>query len=242
MINETYNKIPLYCQLASRIEEKISDGTWKQGSKIPSERELCVLYGMSRITVRNAIDELVRQGKLDKVQGKGTFVLSKSIIQNLGNVYSFSKEMEKQGKISGTKLIEKTFIKADSKLAIRLGVEEGEPLIFIKRLRCADDLPIMMERTYFVSNQYEFVLDIDFKTQSLYKTLEERFGVKVNKAIETFKACELNAEECELLNCPKKQYGLLVQRTSYHNDKIVCYSTIVSKGDIFEFTVKLVSD
>ena len=82
-MNEAYNKVPLYCKPAESIEEKINEGIWKQGSRIPSERELSMMYGMSRITVRNAIDELARQGKLEKVQGKGTFVLSKSIIQNL---------------------------------------------------------------------------------------------------------------------------------------------------------------
>lgn len=241
-MNDAYNKVPLYCQLAESIEEKINNGTWKQGMKIPSERELSNIYGMSRITVRNAIDELARQGKLEKVQGKGTFVLSKSIIQNLGNVYSFSKEMEKQGKISSTKLINKDFMKADSKLAAHLGVEEGEPLVCIVRLRCADDnVPIMIERSYFVMNTYNFVLNIDLERESLYKSLETKYGIVINKAVETFKACELNTNECKLLNCAKKQYGLLVKRTSYSNDKIVCYSTIISKGDIFEFTVKLVS-
>ena len=150
-MNEAYNKVPLYCKLAESIEEKINEGIWKQGSRIPSERELSMMYGMSRITVRNAIDELARQGKLEKVQGKGTFVLSKSIIQNLGNVYSFSREMEKQGKISSTKLLSRELLKADRKLADRLGINEGERIIYIERLRCADGcIPIMIERTYFV--------------------------------------------------------------------------------------------
>jgi len=241
-MNEAYNRIPLYCQLADSIETKINDGTWKQGMKIPSERELSNLYGMSRITVRNAIDELARQGKLEKIQGKGTFVLSKSIVQNLGNVYSFSREMEKQGKISSTKLICKDYVKADSKLSFRLGIEEGEPVVCITRLRCADhQVPIMIERTYFALNDYNFILNIDLEKESLYRSLENKFGIVINKAIETFKACELNPNECKLLHCAKNQYGLLVKRTSYCNDKIVCYSTIVSKGDIFEFTVKLVS-
>lgn len=241
-MNDAYYKIPLYCQLAESIEEKINDGTWKQGSKIPSERELSILYGMSRITVRNAIDELARQGKLDKVQGKGTFVLSKSIIQNLGNVYSFSKEMEKQGKISSTKLIRREFIKADKKISSHLGIDEGDEIVCIERLRCADDnVPIMIERTYFALPAYDFVLEINLEQESLYKSLEIKHGVRIDKAIETFKACELNPAECKLLHCAKKQYGLLVKRTSYCNDRIVCYATIVSKGDVFEFTVKLTS-
>ena len=241
-MNEAYNKVPLYCKLAESIEEKINEGIWKQGSRIPSERELSMMYGMSRITVRNAIDELARQGKLEKVQGKGTFVLSKSIIQNLGNVYSFSREMEKQGKISSTKLLSRELLKADRKLSDRLGINEGERIIYIERLRCADGcIPIMIERTYFVFETYDFILNIDLEKESLYKSLENDYGIVINKAVETFKACELNPLECKLLNCAKNQYGLLVKRTSYSNDRIVCYSTIVSKGDIFEFTVKVSS-
>lgn len=238
----TYNKIPLYCQLAETIEEKIDDGTWRTGTKIPSERELTQMFNMSRITVRNAIDELSRQGKLDKVQGKGTFVLSRSIIQNLGNVYSFSKEMEKQGKISSTILVKKELIQADHKLADRLGVDVNDNLIYVERLRCADGkIPIMIERSYFSYKKYPFVYQLDLEHKSLYKSLENEYGIIINKAVETFKACELNSMECKMLNCPKKQYGLLVKRTSYCEDRIVCYSTIVSKGDIFEFTVKLSS-
>lgn len=235
-----FNKNPLYCQLAELIEEKINQGIWKQGTKIPSERELCSSYGMSRITVRSAINELVRQGRLEKLQGKGTYVLSKRIIQNLGNVYSFSKEMEKQGKISSTKFINKKFIYADKNLAENLLINSGDRIIYIERLRCADgDIPIMIERSYFEAAKYYYVLDINLEKESLYQSLEDTYGIVINKAIETFKACVLNQAECKVLNCAENQYGLLVKRTSYVNDKVVCYSTIVSKGDIFEFTIQL---
>lgn len=241
-MNELYLKIPLYCKLAEAIEEKINAGIWKPGTKIPSERELSAMYGMSRITVRKAIDELERQGRLEKVQGKGTFVISKSIVQKLGDVYSFSKEMEKQGKISSTQLLSRKIITAEHKLSVNLGMEEGEEVIYVERLRCADDeQPIMVERTYFSKARYPFVMDIDLNHVSLYRTLEETYGLRINKAIERFKACELTPQECKQLRCPKKQFGLLVKRTSYCDDALVCYSTIVSKGDIFEFTVKLES-
>ena len=240
-MSSIYDKIPLYCRLADIIEEKITEGIWKKGDLIPSERELCRIHGMSRITVRNAIDELVRQGKLSKVQGKGTFVVGSSIVQNLGNVYSFSKEMEKQGKISTTILVEKQIIEAKGSLAINLGINDGETVICIERLRCAEDQPIMIEKSYFKYDGFEFLLDINLDKKSLYKTLEEEYGVVINKAIETFQACLLNEVECERLNCPKFQYGLLVQRTSYSNGKLMCFSKIVSKGDTFKFTVKLES-
>lgn len=240
-MNSNYNKVPMYCRLAEIIEEQINDGTLKKGQPIPSERDLCKQYNVSRITVRSAIDELVRQGKLEKIQGKGTFILSKSIVQNLGNVYSFSKEMEKQGKISSTKIVTREKIKAEPKIAYNLGLNENDDVIYIERLRCAENVPIMVEKAYFPYQGFEFLMELDFCERGLYKTLEEDYHIVFNKAIETFKACELNTHECKMLNCPKNQYGLLVKRTSYSNDKIACYSTIVSKGDSFEFTVKLVS-
>lgn len=238
---DSNNKVPFYYQLAKEIEEKIDNGEWKKGEKITSERELCEQYKVSRITVRNAINELEKKGKLEKIQGKGTFVLGKNIVQNLGNVYSFSKEMEKQGKITSTRLLVQKLIKADYKIASQLNIDEGSEVVYLERLRIADDLPIMLEKTYFDFSKYPFMLTIDLKTKSLYKSLENDFGIIINKAVERFKACSLTAEECNALNCHKGQYGLLVKRTSYSKDNIVCYSTIVSKGDIYEFTVKLES-
>ena len=238
---DSNNREPFYYQLAKEIENKIDSGELKKGEKITSERELCVKYNVSRITVRNAINELEKKGKLEKIQGKGTFVLGKNIVQNLGNVYSFSKEMEKQGKITSTKLLVQKLIKVDFKLADQLGVHEGSEVVYLERLRIADDLPIMLEKTYFDYKKYPFMLTLDLKTKSLYKTLETEFGITINKAVERFKACLLSTEECNALNCHKGQYGLLVKRTSYIKENIVCFSTIVSKGDIYEFTVKLES-
>ncbi len=237
---EYYEKLPLYCQLAETIEKKIDSGEWNVGTCIPSERELSSICNMSRITVRKAIDELERKGKLEKVQGKGTYVLNHQIVQNLNAVYSFSKEMEKQGKITSTKLIERSIIPADARVARNLKIEAGSPVIYLKRLRCDESgQAIMVEKTYFDKDKYPYVLEMDFDKDGLYKTLEEKYGLKIDKATERFKACELTLSECQLLDCPIRQYGLLVRRTSYSGNQLVCYSSIVSKGDIFEFTVSL---
>lgn len=238
MIN-TYDKVPLYYKLAETIEEQINEGVYVKGEKIPSERELCEIYEVSRMTVRLAIDELVKNGKLEKVQGKGTYVLSKSIVQNLNKVYSYSGEMDKQGKVSSTMIIERKIVEADEKLATKLRVPIGEKLLYIERLRSAENVAIMVEKTWFVYSIVPFLIDIDFTEKGLYKTLDEDYGIKINKVIETFKATQLNANECKLLHCPKNQYGLLVKRVSYSNDRIICCSSLVSKGDIFEFTVVL---
>lgn len=239
-MSERFSRLPLYCQLANTIEDKITSGVWKTGDRIPSEQELGEQYGMSRITVRKAVEELERQGRVEKIQGKGTFVIGRSIVQNLGNLYSFTHEMERQGKVSSTRLLERRIEKASHRLSLNLGVEKGEDVIYVERLRCADhNQPIMLERAYFSAASYPFIMDIDLDTQPLYQTLEDSYGVHIDKAIERFKACELTPEECDKLECQPKQYGLLVKRTAYSKDSVVCFSSTVSSGDMFEFTLKL---
>lgn len=234
-----FDKVPVYYQLANKIEDKIQTGVWKKGKAIPSERELIKMYNVSRITVRNAIEELVKKGKLEKIQGKGTFVLSSSIVQNLGNLYSFTGEMEKQGKISSTKVLNICIMKASYKIAKQLGIKEHDEIIYIERLRCANDEAVMLEKSYFDKNHYGFLLDVDLNTKSLYKTLENDYHVVINKAIETFSGCMLSNEEARLLDLDMPQFGMLVRRTSFSNEKVVCYSTTIAAGNTFEFTIKL---
>lgn len=235
------NKNPLYWQLAEKLEEKILNNTYSIGDKLPSERELCNLYNVSRMTVRLAIDELERKGKIQKKQGRGTFVINNGIVQNLKNVYSFSKEMESQGKISSTQIVTREVVEADDKLSKKLDIKYREKVIFLERLRCANDVAIMVEKTWFPYKGFEFLLDADITTYGLYKTLEKYKGIIINKATETFKATVLNHRECKLLKCKNNQYGLLVKRTAYFNERLISYSTIVSKGDVFEFTIQLKS-
>lgn len=231
---------PLYYKLSEEINSKIDDGIWEVGSKIPSERELVEKYSLSRITVRNAIAECVRQGRLEKVQGKGTFVVDRKIVQRLANVYSFSDEMKKQGKVSSTKVICCVVVDASETIAKNLNIDLNSSVIFLERLRFAEkDKPIIVERTYFPYDEYEFLLNTDLEKVSLYRTLETKHGIKIDRAVETFKACELRPSECRLLECGENHYGLKIKRMSYMNEKPVCYSTIVSKNDIFEFTIEL---
>lgn len=233
----TDNRSPLYYRLYKEIKKNIVDGTYKKGDKIPSERELCDIYNLSRMTVRLAIDELVKQGFLIKVQGKGTFILSQSINQNLNKVYSFSHEMKKQGRISKTTIVKQELIEPDLNILYNLGLEDGSKVVFVERLRYEKDNVLMLERTYFPYPEYKFLLNCDL-SQGLYKTLNGEFGISVNRAIETFKACQLSPYAREMLETAET-FGLKVKRTSYHDEKIVCYSIIVAKGDSVEFTVQL---
>lgn len=233
---------PLYIQLADEMKSKINDGSWPKGEKIPSERDLIQLYDVSRMTVRSAIMELSNVGILEKVHGKGTFVKSKTIVQDLGGLYSFSEEMKKQGLVGTTQVIGKLKIHADSYLADKLNIPEGSEILELQRLRF-DDVgnPLLYERSYFPFEKYSFLIDEELQDHSLYELLEVKYNITFDDAIEKFKATKLNNEELQIfgLNNDDNNFGLLIRRTSYKNNKIEYYSSLVTLGDVFEFSMKL---
>ena len=239
MMNDLSNKVSLYYLVSEKIENEIKEGKYLPGTKIPSERELCDQFQVSRVTVRQAVGILEREGYLKRIQGKGTFVEPPYIQQDLNSVYSFSAEMNKQGKVNSTKVICKDVVEADKKLAERLGINEYDPVVFLERLRIAEDKPIIVERSWFPYAKYQYLLNIDFTIKGLYRTLSEDYGIVIDDAVEKFKVVTLNAHECKLLNCPRETPGLMIKRFAYYRGKTVSYSTNISKGESFEFAVHL---
>ncbi|QQK08640.1 GntR family transcriptional regulator [Miniphocaeibacter halophilus] len=232
-------KIPRYAKVAADMEEKINSGVWEKGSIIPSEKELEKIYGVSRTTIRKAVSELESNNKLRKVQGKGTFVTLGSIIQNLKQIYVFSEEMRKLGKVTSTVFVGIEVIK-DPKIAKKLSLNENEEIIELKRLRCDEsDEALMYERTYFSKLEHEYLLKVDWNSRQLYKFLEEEANIHIDRATERFKACSLTVDEAKKLGAKVQDYGLLIRRLSYSNNKIISYSIITAKGDSFEFEVEL---
>ena len=115
--------VALYYQLKNELLKKITSKQWLPGEKIPSEKELCQIYGVSRITVRKALDELAESGHLVRRQGKGTFVTNVSVEQRLSKFYSFSEELKKHGMQEKVKVIRLEQIPATQEIADRLEIE-----------------------------------------------------------------------------------------------------------------------
>ena len=163
--------MPLYVQLKEKIEQKISDGEYKPGEKLQTEGEMAKSFGVSIITVRKAVSELVEKGLVEKKQGKGTFVCQRKVTKDMKKLQSFSEMCAHMGMKAGGRMLENRLELASEKIARLLNVEKGSQVIYISRVRYADGMPMAIERNYFPL-KYAFLLEERFDDNSLFTFLK----------------------------------------------------------------------
>lgn len=233
------NKLPLYLQLIERIIKKIETGIYKEHEKLPSERELCDIYGLSRITVRNALQELEQEEYIYKLHGKGTFVAPKSYKQKLVKVYSFTEEMRKLGKEPQTKVLTFDVVPIDQRLAIKTNLEIGQDVYRVKRLRLADDVPFICETSYLPVNLFPHLTKKALEERPMYSVFMDDYDIGVSKATEQFSVTSLRSEEAESLRAKAGSPAMLLERLAYDGSKLVEYTVSIISGNKFKYTVEL---
>jgi GntR family transcriptional regulator len=219
--------------------EKIEDGTYKENDKLPSEREFCDKYDISRATVRRTMVELEKNDYIYKKQGKGVFVSSKAFKQDLLSFYSFSEEMKKINKVPGSKVIDFKKIDVSSKIADKLKINKNQKVYKFKRLRLADDEPMMIETTYLPAARFLGLNSKKLDQRSMYDIFREDYNVEFNKADEIFQAISLNKKDAKYLNSKEGSPSILLERFTYENENIIEYTASVTRGDRFKFHVSL---
>lgn len=172
-------QLPLYKQLKEIIKSKIRDGEYKENEKIPPEPELTEAYSVSRITVRRAIQDLVKEGYLIKKQGKGTYVSQHKVFRKIEYVIGFSESCLVNGFTPTSELLERKIIPATSELAQKLQINIGDEVIYTQRKRMADGTPILLENNYFDKKHFESLLTADL-TGSLYQVLAKQDILAIN--------------------------------------------------------------
>ncbi|MDD3173423.1 MAG: GntR family transcriptional regulator [Herbinix sp.] len=162
--------ISLFEQLKSMIKEQIVQGIYTSGQKIPTEVELSEQYNVSRITVRRAIEELVKDGVLVKKQGKGTFVQENKITRKIEHTVSFSEACLANGMKPTSIISKRKIFDPDAKLKDEMGSFNGQKVLYIQRIRYADRIPVMCENNYYPYEKYAFLMEETLDT-SLYEVL-----------------------------------------------------------------------
>lgn len=210
--------IPLYHQIRELLREEILGGKCQPGDRIPSEHELSVRYGVSRITAKQAVEDLAKEGLVYRVQGKGTFVAKPRVEHNLTRLISFSEQMVNRGMKPSTQVLEKEVVVAREEVVRALALPEQSLVYKLRRLRLADG-EVMGLQTAFVSTDLcPNLLEEISHNISLYMIFKEKYGLVPCRASETYNAILLSAYEASLLQVPEGSPALLVSRTAYLKD------------------------
>ncbi len=202
--------IPLHHQVYLDLRSALDSGEWAVGDRLPAERDLAQRYGCSLITVRHALGELAREGRLERTRGRGTFVLPPRIDHNFAGTLSFTAEMRRRGLSPRTTIVAKRTEPAGATDARILDVEPGSSLVYVERLRTVEGEPVLLEQARLPERRFPGLLDVDLETHSLYDVLAERYRTPVARASETVEPVRLPAREAELLGVAARTLALLL--------------------------------
>ncbi|MGJ7910162.1 GntR family transcriptional regulator [Neobacillus sp. LXY-1] len=231
--------IPLYYQLEEHIKELIEKGELKPGDSLPPEREYAELYKISRMTVRQAFTQLVNEGYLFRLQGKGTFVAERKIEQPLQGLTSFTEDMKARGLEPGSQLIHFEIIPAPSQVAAQLSIPEFGPVYEIKRIRLADGVPMALETNYISANLIKGLTE-EIVNKSLYSFIEENLKLTINHATQVIESTIANNNEAKLLKIKKGAPVLFIQRNTYLKDSTpVEYVKSLYRADRYKFMIQM---
>lgn len=232
--------IPLYYQLKQWLVERIDRDELKPGDFILSERELSEKFEISRMTVRQALLELVNEGKLVREKGRGTFVAEPKISQGLLQLTSFSEDMASRGMKPGAFVVDVTVDNASTFLQKTLHIGAEESVLIITRLRMADDKPMALETTHLPLSQFPGLEHQDFNNMSIYKYIKEHYGVTMASASQTIEVGMPNTKEAKLLNTNHASPILQIERVTFDERQLpIEFVKSVYRGDRYKLYAKL---
>jgi GntR family transcriptional regulator len=205
--------VPLYQQLSESLRNQVLSSNWPADYAIPSERELMRLTGLSRMTVRQAIDSLTREGLLTRVHGRGTFVVPPRVDQDLAGVYSFSERMRSEGWEVSTTVAEAWEAQATADEANLLGLDEGAAIFRLTRVRCIEDEPLLVNKVWLPAHLVPGLLNHDL-TASLYSILQHSYEMPPLRSIDTLEAIGAPRDIAEVLGVRPGSPITLVRRVA----------------------------
>lgn len=236
---ERQDPTPIYFRLEQEFRRRIEAGEWKLGDLFPAERELVERYGVSRMTLRQALSGLVADGLLRRERGKGTFVSGPKIHKELSSLLSFTEDMTRRGKRAGARLLDIHMEAMSPHVASGLGTDAGTPVVVVERLRLADDEPVGIEKSHLVFESCHQLLEEDL-TGSLYGVLREHYRLVPIRAEERIEAGPCSRAASDRLGVRSGSPALLITRVTYASDnRPFEFVQSVYRGDRYVFHVDL---
>ena len=229
--------IPIYQQIISYIKEYIDNGIYQKGNIIPSEQEFCNQSNTSRMTVRKAIDELVNDGYLYRIQGRGTFV-SHWVYRKSLEVLGFSYHMKQLGYNPTSRIISFEVIISQPSVAERLKILPTEKVFYLSRVRMADLEPIAIENVYLPEKRFPGLETYSFEENSLYEILKTKYNAEVMLKQEKIHAVMVAGDDAKILFGKEKGVGMRMSGVDFDaNMTPVAYADSIYHGTKYIFDV-----
>jgi GntR family transcriptional regulator len=231
---------PLYTQVETVLASNIGDGTLSAGTQLPTEDSLIKRFGVSRTTVRKAIQNLASRGLIEIQRGKGTFVTHPKITQELTELTGFVEDMRAQGRHPTARLITKQVVAASEIVASHLALTTGALVVRIQRVRLADGVPISFDETYLPLEIGEKIMTDDLETEPVFSLLEQKYDIRLTEAEYRLEAVSAEPAVSEALHIERGSPIFRIERTSYRaGNQPVDYEQLHYRGDLIRFVTRL---
>ena len=233
------SRLPLYAQLKEHLIVAIARNDLKPGDRLPSQRELRKQYGMSHMTIRRAIDELLHEGVIFAIPGKGLYVAGKKDDAEADPLASFTEELSRRGVHPSSRVLAAEIVGASTILAQALGVAVGTQLVYLYRLRLADGLPMALQVAYLAHALCPGLLERELEHGSLYAALRERYGLRPARSSRTVEAALAHQEHASLLDLTLPAALLIVEQLTYLvNGQVLEFSRTTYRGDRYRMPLR----
>lgn len=237
---DTTSPVPLHAQLEEIFLRRIRDGDVQAGSRLPSEDELVALHGVSRTTVRTAIQSLIARGMVEIRRGKGTFVTEPVITQELTALTGFVEDMHALGKKASATVLDRRLVAASETVARQLAVPRGASVARIQRVRLADGSPLSFDETYLPKELGEKVMADDLENQPIFTLLEQKYSTPLLEAEYRLAAVPSHGTVARALGVDAGSPIFLIERTTFsERHRPVDYERLYYRGDHIRFVTRL---
>ncbi|OLB95221.1 MAG: hypothetical protein AUH30_15775 [Candidatus Rokubacteria bacterium 13_1_40CM_68_15] len=231
--------MPRYHRIAEALRERIRDGELTAGERLPNQRQLAHQFGVTLMTLRQALEVLEREKLIDRRHGLGTFVAAPSIDYDILALRRFAGDLTALGEQVTTRVLGNLFGVADRRVAAALGLGSRARIVAVERLRLVDGHPMSLQRSFLPPAVGEDVLKSDLTTTPLRQVLELKLGLPITRARETVAAVRLGPREARELGCAAGVPAFESERVSYSGARAVVFDRVFIPGDRFRITREL---
>ena len=232
--------VPLYTQIKNILRDRILDGTYQTHQQMPSESELMSTFSVSRITVRQALGDLQKEGLVFKIHGKGTFVSKPKAFQNIAQLQGFGEAMSRMGYETFSRVVSIKNMTADAAVAARLGVGQNEEVTELRRVRYLNRAPISLDVTYVTREIGERLAKEDLAHRDVFLILENDYGLALGEAELQIEAMLADEYIARLLEVEEGASVLRIERLTMTADgKPLDFEYLYYRGDAFQYRMRI---